>query len=810
MKQAFFAVLSLSLLSLCLSGIEASAGEVLRGVIPSENPDGNLSQYKNTVFVEAEGFADKGGWVVDQQFMHIKTAGQAGSSILLAHGMGKPVANAKTTVKLPEPGVYHVFVRTRNWASTWFPKDLSEKDLVANWSPGKFQVLVNGKALENVLGVRGTGWFWDQAGTITVSEGQNTVTVELQDLTGFDGRADALVFTTLNECPCPTDPMELEPIRRGALGLPCKIPDSPKSYEVVVVGGGIAGCCAAISSARLGLKTALIQDRPVLGGNGSTEIRVHLNGHVNLPPYKALGNLTAQMGPHGGGNAREAAHYKDQQRLDLCKAEPLLDVYPSTHVYKADVQDGKIIAVFGKDIETGSETRFPARWFVDCTGDAMLGYEAGADFHIGREAQSEYGEKLAPENPDMKTMGASIQWYTTDVGHETSFPKLPWAHQFNEKSARPMVRGDWDWETGIGYNQVYDFERIRDNGLRAAYGHWSYMKNQAAGPWAQKVKDREFEWVAFLAGKRESRRLLGDVILKQQDVQENKQWDDGCVVATWSIDLHLPEKTNSIYFPGNEFRSTAFFNPKSNYAIPYRTLYSRNIDNLFMAGRNISVTHVALGTVRVMRTGGVMGEVVGMAASLCKKYDTTPRGVYKDHLDELKKLMSEGVGPDPVIESETVKTPKWLKSAGKNLAMSAKATASCEYSKGLYPAKNINDGVADLRDNASRWVSDEKNVDSAETWVILNWKEPVTFNAMRICTGQAGETSPKTPVLNFALQIKKDGKWVNIPGADVKNNAFCDTGLQFDSVTTDSVRLFINQPGYLVRVWELELYNLAK
>lgn len=629
---------------MCFPAVIALSDPAQVGSFESSNPNHVLKSYNSTVLIEAEGFQHLGGWTLDQQFMHIKTAGQAGSPVLLAHGMGKPVENARTALTLPAAGTYNVYVRTRNWASPWIPQNISSEELEKNWSPGKFQILINGKKLENVLGVHSSVWSWQKAGSFTISDSPQ-VEVELQDLTGFDGRVDALVFTQEESCPIPDNPLELESLRCEALGLPEIIPSARQNYDVVVVGGGIAGCCAAISSARLGLKTALIQDRPVLGGNGSTEIRVHLNGGVNLPPYERIGDVTVQMGPHGGGNAQGADLYKDKQRLKLCLAEPNLDLYLSTHVYKAEMDEsGKIIkSCVGQNIQTGVQTRFSARWFVDCTGDAALGFLAKADFHQGREARSEYGESLAPEKADAMTMGASIQWYTIESKTPTTFPELPWAHQFTPQSFRPMLRGDWDWETGIGYDQVYDIERIRDNGLRAAYGHWSYMKNHADGVWAKKAANRELGWMAWIAGKRESRRLLGDVVLKQQDIQEKRAWDDACVVATWSIDLHLPEKTNSLYFPGNEFRSTAHFSPKSNYAIPYRTLYSRNIDNLFMAGRNISVTHVALGTVRVMRTGGAMGEVVAMAVSLCKKHDTTPRGVYEKHLEELKGLMRQGI-----------------------------------------------------------------------------------------------------------------------------------------------------------------------
>jgi hypothetical protein len=188
-------------------------------------------------------------------------------------------------------------------------------------------------------------------------------------------------------------------------------------------------------------------------------------------------------------------------------------------------------------------------------------------------------------------------------------------------------------------DQISEFEFVRDYGLRVVYGNWAYLKNRFSD--CAKFAEKELSWVAYVAGKRESRRLLGDVILCQQDIQESKKFPDACVVTTWTIDLHYPEANNSKYFPGQEFRSIAEHVKISPYPIPYRTLYSKNVENLFMAGRNISVTHVALGTVRVMRTTGMMGEVIGMAAALCVKNKTTPRGVYEKHLDDLIEMMEK-------------------------------------------------------------------------------------------------------------------------------------------------------------------------
>jgi hypothetical protein len=202
--------------------------------------------------------------------------------------------------------------------------------------------------------------------------------------------------------------------------------------------------------------------------------------------------------------------------------------------------------------------------------------------------------------------------------------------------------GEWTWETGMNFDQIKDFERIRDYGLLVVYSNWSFLKNHSS--MKNDYKNRKLEWVAYIAGKRESRRLLGDFILKEQDITGYVVYPDASAPTTWTIDLHYPDPKNTEHFPDKEFKSIAVHKQIHPYPIPYRCFYSRNVDNLFMAGRNISVTHVALGTVRVMRTTGLMGEVVGMAASVAAKHNTDPRGVYQNHLDELKALMEKGVG----------------------------------------------------------------------------------------------------------------------------------------------------------------------
>lgn len=588
-----------------------------------------------TILIEAESFENLGGWVIDQQFMD-----QMGSPFLLAHGLSEPVKEASTTVTFPAGGKYRVWVRTRNWVTPWR----------APGAPGKFQLLIDDKPLKTIFGTEGAEWHWQDGGLVEITN--RKVALALHDLTGFEGRCDAIVFTSDTDFSLPSKGEELAAFRRKMLGLPEK-PEDAGQFDLVVVGGGMAGTCTAISAARLGLHVALVQNRPVLGGNNSSEVRVHLNGKINLPPYPALGNVVKELDSGKRGNAQPAAHYNDEKKLSIVQAEENIHLFLNTHVYSVEKDGDRIAAVVGKDIRTGKELRLAAPLFADCTGDGSVGFLAGADYRMGRESRAQTGESLAPQEPDKMTMGASVQWYTVDAGKPTSFPQCPWALKFTEETCQHTAKGDWNWETGLNRDQITEFEYIRDHALRAVYGNWAFQKNHSKNK--AKYSKRKLAWVAYIAGKRESRRLLGDVILQQQDLQQQNPFPDAFVTTTWTIDLHYPDPKNTEYFPGEEFRSIAKFTPIDPYPIPYRCLYSRNIQNLFMAGRDISVTHVALGTVRVMRTGGMMGELVGMAASLCKKHSTTPRGVYQNYLAELKALASRGVGKDDVAASQKLR-----------------------------------------------------------------------------------------------------------------------------------------------------------
>lgn len=588
------------------------------------------------LFIEAESFNRSGGWVLDQQFMD-----QMGSPYLMAHGMGTPVSDASTDIQVQQSGIYYVYARTYNWTSPW-----SEKK-----GPGKFKIAINGKSLTHTLGDTGNSWQWQLAGKVTLKNGK--ATLALQDLTGFNGRCDAIYLTTdSNQNPMVWTTEDLKNIKKRLCPV---LKGGERSYDLVVVGGGIAGMCAAVSAARLGCKVALVNDRPILGGNNSADVRVHLGGVIEMEPNKGLGRMIREFGQSRGGNAQPASNYEDDKKISFVSSEKNITLFSSCRAISVTMKGKRIQSVTIQNVRTGEQSVLKALVFSDCTGDGTIGYLAGADWRMGREARDEFQENLAPLQPDSLVMGASIQWYSNEEKKKTIFPEFSYGVDFRAENCERVFKGEWTWETGMNRNQITEAERIRDYGLLVVYSNWSYLKNHDLKKSA--YANRTLSWVAYIAGKRESRRLMGDYILAQDDLDKNVAHEDASFTTTWSIDLHFADTLNAKRFPGNEFKTQTVHRWIYPYAVPYRCLYSRNIDNLFMAGRDISCTHVALGTVRVMRTTGMMGEVVGMAASLCQKYNLTPREVYHYRLPELKRLMVEGVGRKDAPDNQRFNGP---------------------------------------------------------------------------------------------------------------------------------------------------------
>ena len=562
------------------------------------------------ILIEAESFTDKGGWVVDQQFVE-----QMGSPYLLAHGMGQPVRNASTEVEFMHKGRYHVWVRTKNWAP-------------GNWeAPGRFKILVNGTELKATLGTEGD-WGWQHTGKVRVSE--PSVRIDLKDLTGFDGRCDAVYLSTSKKPP-PEDRGELAEWRRVIAGER-DIPEEEEQFDLVIVGGGIAGCAAAIAAAEQGMNVALIHDRPVLGGNASGEIRVHTEG-ITWKSDRILSMLNTVWWPNGSPDAL----LDDIKRHDNINRYENINLFLEWRAFRSNSVNSSITSVDARHTATGKSKRFTAPLFVDCTGDGWIGYWAGAEYMYGREDSTKYGENWekhgelwSPAEPDNRVMGSSVLWRSYDTGNHAEFPEVPWAMEV--AGGHASTGGTWKWEFSRNdIHQVDDAEFIRDHMLKAIYGSFYNAKQNPENA------NLALEWVGYLAGKRESRRLKGDYIYTFNDARYMREFPDAVAMETRDVDVHYQQNLADPSQP--DFLSEALFYRVEYYYIPYRTLYSVNINNLFMAGRCFSCSHVGLGGPRVMHTTGQMGVAVGYAASLCKKYKTDPRGIYKDHIEELQRLI---------------------------------------------------------------------------------------------------------------------------------------------------------------------------
>jgi len=409
------------------------------------------------------------------------------------------------------------------------------------------------------------------------------------------------------------------------------------SYDVVVCGGGLAGVCAALSAARSGLKTSIIQDRPVFGGNSSSEVRVGIGGAADANPWARETGiieelfLSERFQNFTGRMEGEVNSMWDLILYDACKKEKNLSIYLNSTVKKVKKERNKINKVIILQLLTEKVIEIEGDLFVDATGDGVIAYLANAEYRMGRESKKEFKEELAPEEKDNFVMGSTLLFSVKDIRKPINFTAPRWAKKYKDDDIKIRINPHsnlpnyWWLEIGFPpYDVISDNEIIRDELLKNLLGLWEYIK---------KRKDFNFrnyalDWIGMLPGKRESRRVIGDYVLNEKDLRYGKIFNDAIAYGGYYIDLHVPGGI----LTEEESLDPTHVNIKTRekclvpiYSIPLRSVYSKDIENLFLAGRDISVTHVALGSTRVMATCAVIGQAVGLACYICKKYNILPK-----------------------------------------------------------------------------------------------------------------------------------------------------------------------------------------
>lgn len=414
-----------------------------------------------------------------------------------------------------------------------------------------------------------------------------------------------------------------------------------KIFEFVVVGGGMAGVCAAIAASRKGIKTALVQNRPVLGGNASSEIRMHICGadhHMSRKNARETGILEEILLENKRRNPEMNYAVFDAILWEKVRFQKNLTLFLNTYMDGVLMAGNKIQGVTAVQETTEKKFELTADLFLDATGDGTLGYLAGAEYRSGREAKNEYGESLAPDQSDHVTMGNSLMFQAKDTGHPVRFIKPDWAYDFTEEQLknrdhRLITSGYWWIELGGGeQDTIADAEELRDELMKTVYGIWDHIKNGGD----HGAENYDLTWVGMIPGKRESRRLIGDYVLKQQDIEEGKIFEDAVAYGGWPMDIHTTEGFL------NTGEQPTVWNPVSKiYTIPYRCLYSVNIENLFLGGRVISCSHVAFSSTRVMGTCAVAGQAAGTAAAMAIRRRISPREVGRYIMELQQELLRD-------------------------------------------------------------------------------------------------------------------------------------------------------------------------
>ncbi|RME91287.1 MAG: FAD-dependent oxidoreductase [Verrucomicrobia bacterium] len=492
--------------------------------------------------------------------------------------------------------------------------------------------------------------------------------------------------------------------------------------DVFIAGGGMAGVCAALAAARNGARVVLVQDRSRLGGNASSEIKMHIVGadcHGHRAGWREGGLIEELRLDDAANNPHASFELWDLLLYDKIRREPRITLLLDTVLCAAEVKDGLIRGVLARCDKTEHIYRVRASLFLDCTGDSRLALEAGADFRWGRESKQEFGESLAYDQADSHTQGSSILFTARDYGRPIPFKAPPWARKITKEMLRFRPIHSWEYgywwiEWGGQLNTIRDNERIRFELLSIVLGVWDYIKNSGEHP---DSANWGMDWIGMIPGKRENRRIMGDYILTQHDLEgRNGEPEDAVAIGGWGMDDHPPGG-----FDASDQRPYRSVRTKEVYNIPFRCLYSRNIRNLLMAGRNISASHVAFSSTRVMATCSCLGQAAGTAAALCARHGLLPRELYQDKV-RLRELQQTLLRDDQTIKGLRNEDPR-------DLARRARVVASASHD--LSRPENVINGF--VRDMAGRWENrwGARMVEGG-VWIELQWPEPVTLREVQI------------------------------------------------------------------------------
>lgn len=580
------------------------------------------------------------------------------------------------------------------------------------------------------------------------------------------------------------------------------------SADVVVAGGGLAGVCASVAAARNGASVILVQDRSRLGGNSSSEIRMHALG-ATQKGWRETGIIEELKLTDAATNLQRSFEMWDLNLYDKVVSEKNITLLLDTAVMGASVTNNAIKACKAASPLLEEYYTIEAPYFLDCTGDATLAAVAGAEYMWGREGKTVFGESLAPDHSDRKTMGNSIMFFAKKHDHPIPFKAPEWANVYNKKDflhrkINSYEYGYWWVELGGEGDTIRDNRRLRHELLATVLGIWDYIKNSGEHP---DSKNWALDWVGMIPGKRENRRIVGEHILVQKELEQSVLFPDRCSYGGWAIDDHAPEGINKTDQAPNI--SIAFQAP---YSIPLRSLYSKNIQNLFMAGRNISASHVALSSTRVMATCAAQGQAVGTAAAFCVKHNCLPRDIPADTnlLQEYQQILLKDDQSLLGIKNEDP----------KDFARLSQVRAS-SFAQGGRPELVIDGWNRDIKDGqVHQWRVD---MTKGEQWLELAWEKRVNIGSVQLTFDsgshrnlalsgndsyyktQVRGAQPET-VADYKILADINGKMMEL--VQVQNNFLRLRKHSFAPIKTDRIRIVIGKTqGDLVgRIFEVRCY----